>query len=151
MINWKLWSLMLVFVLVFSPVALGASGELTLLTVGETTSGERLGDTANLELSVKAGSGRVFINSFPFTREDTQVSVRFAKNVACNFLEINCDKLDFFYSIDVKSSSVGGPSAGAAITILTISVLSNNKLDEGTVITGTINSGGIVGPVSGLR
>lgn len=151
MINWKLWSLMLFFVLVFSPVVLGVSGEIALLTVGETASGERAGDTANLELNVKAGSGRVFINSFPFTREDTQVSVRFAKNVACNFLEINCDKLDFFYSIDVKSSSVGGPSAGAAITILTASVLSNNNLNEDTVITGTINSGGIVGPVSGLR
>lgn len=149
--NLKFWSFLLMFIVLFLPIVFGAKGDITLLTVGETTTGERVGDTAKLHLNVESGSGRVFINSFPFTREDTQVSVRFAKNVACNFLEIDCELLDFFYTIDISSSSVGGPSAGAAITALTISVLSNNDLDDDVVVTGTINSGGIIGPVSGLR
>ncbi|MFP4568042.1 MAG: S16 family serine protease [Candidatus Woesearchaeota archaeon] len=147
----KILGLVLFFFILFSSFALGASGEITLLTVAESVDGARKGSTANILLDVSPGSGRVFINSFPFTREDTQVSVRFAMNFACNFLEIDCSKLDFFYSLDVASSSVGGPSAGAAIAALTIGVLSGENLRDDVVVTGTINSGGIIGPVSGLE
>lgn len=141
----------LVMILVFSPLVLGAKGEISLVTVGESVDGLIVGGTADAYLEVKLGSGRVFIDSFPFMREDTQVSVRFAKDVACNFLDVDCSRLDFFYTINIGSTSVGGPSAGAAIAVLTISVLSNEALDSDVVVTGTINSGGIIGPVSGLE
>lgn len=142
---------MVLLILLFVPFVFGARDSITLLTIGESINGDRRGGTADLFLEVKPGSGRVFINSFPFTREDTQVSIRFAREVACNFLEIDCSRLDFFYSIDIGSSSVGGPSAGAAIAVLTVGVLNGDSLAKNVVITGTINSGGIVGPVSGLE
>ncbi len=143
--------LVFLFFVIFAPFVFGASGEISLVTVGESFDGEKIGGVADISLKVKPGSGKVFIDSFPFTREDTQVSVRFAKDIACNFLELDCSVLDFFYSIDIGSTHVGGPSAGAAISALTISVLNNEVLDDSVVVTGTINSGGIVGPVSGLR
>jgi predicted S18 family serine protease len=151
MVKFKFLVFFFVFLFLSSSLVFGAKGDITLLTVGESPSGSRKGGTADISLEVSAGSGKIFINSFPFTREDTQVSVRFAKDVACNFLEVDCSLLDFFYSINIGSSSVGGPSAGAAIAILTISVLNNEKLSGDVVITGTINSGGIIGPVSGLE
>lgn len=142
--------LLLVLILLFSLTAVSArSADITLLTVGEINN-QSVGGTANLRLEIRPGTGRVFIDSFPLTQLDTQISTRFGKQVACNFLNVNCDQFDFFYTIRATSSLVGGPSAGAATTILTISVLENIPLNKGVVMTGTINSGGIIGPVSGI-
>ena len=149
--NFRFWVFLVFSFVVMTSFVFGAKGEISLVTVGETADGVKVGGVADISLEVKPGSGKVFIDSFPFTREDTQVSVRFAKDVACNFLEIDCSRLDFFYSIRIGSSSVGGPSAGAAIAVLTTSILSNDDLNDNIVISGTINSGGIIGPVSGLE
>lgn len=123
---------------------------ITLLTVGESEEGEQRGGIAQLELEVKPGTGRIFMDSFPLTRVDTQISTRFAKDVACDFVNMNCNNYDFFYTIRAESSVVGGPSAGAAMTVLTASVLDGHKVDDSKAITGTINSGGVIGPVSGV-
>jgi uncharacterized protein len=126
------------------------SADITLLTVGEINN-QSVGGTANLKLEIRPGTGRVFIDSFPLTQLDTQISTRFGKQVACNFLDANCDQYDFFYTIRATSALVGGPSAGAATTVLTISVLEDIALNKDVVMTGTINSGGIIGPVSGIE
>ena len=131
-------------------VAEARQGHTTLLTVGERNN-ETFGGTADLYLDIKPGSGRVFIDSFPLSRIDTQISTRYAKDVACNFLDMDCTKKDFFYTIRTGSSVVGGPSAGASTALLTISLLDNTKLDRDIVMTGTINSGGIIGPVAGIE
>lgn len=122
----------------------------TLLTVGELSNGERIGGTAHLTLSIGPGSGRVFIDSLPLTRLDTQITTRFAQRIACDYLDVDCSNVDFFYTIRAQTSLVGGPSAGAATTLLTLSLLSGNTLDENIGITGTINTGGLVGPVAGI-
>ena len=57
---------------------------------------------------------------------------------------------DFFYTIRANSNIVGGPSAGAAITVLTVSVLEDLPLNKKASITGTINTGGIIGPVGSV-
>lgn len=149
--RYSLFVFVFLFIIVSSPQVIGVGGDITLVTVGESVDGQRRGGLAELFLEIRPGSGRVFIDSLPFSREDTQVSIRFAKNVACSFLEMDCSDIDFFYTINIGSSSVGGPSAGAAIAVLTISVLSGDPLDDSVVVTGTINSGGIIGPVSGLE
>lgn len=141
--------MVLVFVLLsFSAAA--EKGHLTLLTVGERGN-ETIGGTADVYLDVKPGSGRIFIDSFPLTKIDTQISARFANEVACDFLDKDCSDKDFFYTIRATSSVVGGPSAGAALTVLTIAVLEDLDLNESVVMTGTINSGGIIGPVAGIE
>jgi uncharacterized protein len=45
---------------------------------------------------------------------------------------------------------VGGPSAGAAITIATIAALENKSINEKVMITGSVDSDGKIGRVSSI-
>jgi len=121
-----------------------------LLAVKETENGYE-GGIADLYLEIKPGSGRVFLETFPLTRTDTQMSTRFAKAIACDIIEKECDGIDFFYTITADSAIIAGPSAGASIAVLTVAMLENLELNEDYAITGTINSGGLIGPVGGLK
>jgi len=126
------------------------SGHIGLLTVSELANNTQQGGTADLYLVVKPGSGRIFIDSFPLSKIDTQITMRFASEVACDLLDKDCSGYDFFYTITANSAVVGGPSAGAAATVLTVAVLDNKVLDNKTIMTGTIDSGNLIGPVSGI-
>ena len=138
----------LIFLLVI-PAALAGQGQMKLLAV-QGTDGNYSGSSADLFLETRPGSGRVFLETYPLTKMDTQISTRFAKEIACNYFDLDCDEFDFIYTIKSTSSIVGGPSAGAAIAVLTTAVVKDLKIDKEMAITGTINSGGIVGPVGGL-
>jgi len=131
--------------------SIGSSGHIALLTVSESDNiSMEQGGVADLQLVVKPGTGRIFIDSFPLSKIDTQVTLRFASEMACDLLNKDCSNYDFFYTITANSGLVGGPSAGAAATVLTVAVLDNQILDNNTVMTGTINSGDLVGPVAGV-
>ena len=139
----------LIAFLLFLPVVFAKQGHMKLLAVSEEN--EQKGGIADLFLQIELGTGRVFLETFPLTRVDTQISTRFAKEIACEFSSVECDNFDFFYTITADSAIIAGPSAGAPITILTISLLNGWPLKEDAAITGTINSGGLVGPVGGLK
>jgi len=142
--------LLLLLVLLIIPVALAKSGHMPLLAVTQKDGIEQ-GVIADLYLDIVPGQGRVFIDTFPLTKLDTQMSTRFAKQIACNFLDVSCNNYDFFYTIRAKSAIIGGPSASGAAAVLTVALLDNLKLDEEIAMTGTINSGGIIGPVAGIK
>lgn len=123
---------------------------LKLLAVEESEAGYS-GSPADLYLEIREGSGRVFLDTQPLTKLDTQVSTRFAKDIACSHFKLSCSQYDFIYTIKADSSIVGGPSAGAAIAALTTIALLDLPVDNYTTITATVNSGGIVGPVGGIK
>ena len=127
--------------------ATAASGHTKLLATTDPVHG---GVSADLYLETTPGTGRIFIESYPLTKIDTQISTRFAKEAACSYTGKNCDNTDFFYTISADAAIIGGPSAGAAMAALTAAVLNGEKLEQKTAITGTINSGGIIGHVGGL-
>jgi len=77
------------------PVVNAQSGHMKLLAVSDTENGQR-GGIADLFLEIQPGSGRVFLETFPLTRLDTQISTRFAKEIACDFADVDCNKFDFF-------------------------------------------------------
>ncbi len=135
------------FILLVTPVY---AKSMTLLAVSQTKDG-LVGTTADLELEIKTGTGRVFISTFPLTNVDTQISFRMAEEYACDFLDRDCNNYDFYYVIRSDSPIIGGPSAGGAATLLTISTLDNLNIDPKIAATGTINSGGIIGPVAGVK
>ncbi len=126
------------------------SKEMALLAVQESPQGFK-GSLANVRVELRGGTGRVFLDTFPLSKIDTQISTRFAKEIACKYIDADCQSKDFVYTLRSDSGIIGGPSAGAALSVLTIAALNNINLDSKTVITGTINSGGIIGPVSGLK
>lgn len=146
------WFLFVVIIL-FSTSALAQKQyTLKLLAVQENGNGTLTGSGADLFLELKEGSGRVFLDTYPVPKMDTQISTRFAKEIACHQYKLPCNRYDFIYTIRAKSNIIGGPSAGAAIAALTtIAVLDLDYHNGDTAITGTINSGGIIGPVGGTK
>ncbi len=100
--------------------------------------------------SVK-GTGKVLVDieNLVFW-DDTQTSIRTAKIVAREITGKDLSKYDLIYNIHTNATMIGGPSAGAAITIATIAAIENKKLRDDVMITGSIDSDGIIGPVSGV-
>ncbi|MFT4250332.1 MAG: S16 family serine protease [Candidatus Woesearchaeota archaeon] len=130
------------------PVA-AASSTIDILSVSESE--DRLGGVATASLSTRSGSGAVFIDSYPLTRIDTQLSARFARLYACSLAGVDCSQVDFFYTLRAGSSIIGGPSAGAALTVLSYAELTGLPIDRSTTITGTITGSGLIGPVGGIE
>lgn len=126
-----------------------ASGEITLLALTER-GGERAGSVASLSLEIQDGDERVFLETFPMTKVATQASLRFAQQIACKELELDCDGVDFLFRIDALPGIVGGPSAGSAAAVLVSALLLDKPVPSDVAVTGTINSGGTIGPVGGL-
>ncbi len=142
--------LLIVFLLAFPIVSAQETYHLKLLAVQENGT-NYIGSEADLFLELIEGSGRVFLETKPLTKMDTQISTRFAKEIACKHFKLDCNKYDFIYTIRSASNIIGGPSAGAAISALTTIAVLDLKYDEEVTITGTINSGGIVGHVGGVK
>lgn len=111
------------------------------------------GNGAATTLSVEAvkGSGKtlVEIENLLFWA-DTQQSIRMSRLVAGNYSKNNIKDYDLIYSVTADATLIGGPSAGAAITIATIFALNGEKPREDVMITGAINHDGSIGPVSSI-
>ncbi len=135
--------------LLLLPFAAARSAHITALSVVDENS--TVGGIADIFLEIKPGTGAVYIESFPLTKIDTQVSTRVAKEIACQRSRVDCSKFDFFYIINVRSSVIGGPSAGGATAVLTYALLEELPINNRTAMTGAIMSGGIIGPVGGVR
>ncbi|MBI2143265.1 hypothetical protein HYU20_02900 [Candidatus Woesearchaeota archaeon] len=141
--------------LIIPAIAAAASTEekeygLKLLAVSETGDGV----TANLYLRIAPGTGNVFIEAEPVTKLDTRISLKLAKEIACESLPAissRCDGNDFFFRIEANASLVGGPSAGAAAAALAIAAVDDASISQSVAVTGTINSGGLIGQVGGLK
>jgi uncharacterized protein len=135
--------------LLLLPSALAAQGTIHLLAVVEG-GGQTSGTLAKLELETQPGTGRVFLDTYPLTKIATQISMRFAEQVACAELDKDCTGTDFFFAVRASPGIVGGPSAGAAAAVLAAALIDGRSIDQSVGITGTINAGGLIGPVGGL-
>jgi len=121
-----------------------------ILVPAVDSSGE--GVVTKLIVYVLPGSGKtlVDINQLLFW-VDTQQSIQTAKSVAQKLTGIDLSNFDIVYSIeDINASIIGGPSAGAALTIATIAAIQGKKIKNDISITGTINPDGTIGPVGGI-
>ncbi|MBI2665285.1 hypothetical protein HYX12_01525 [Candidatus Woesearchaeota archaeon] len=90
--------LMITLLVVLSPQILAQEGKqyhLKLLAVQENN-GTYEGSDADLFLELKEGTGRIFLETFPLTKLDTQISTRFAKDIACT--HFNLDYPTYAYS-----------------------------------------------------
>ncbi|OYT41384.1 hypothetical protein B6U80_01430 [Candidatus Pacearchaeota archaeon ex4484_26] len=114
---------------------------------------DRQGEGVSVKLSVEAkkGTGKTLIDIgslFFFT--DTQESIMTARKVASELTGLNLNEYDLTYEISAQADSIGGPSAGAALTIATIAALQNLKLRNDVMMTGRIFPDGTIGEVSAI-
>jgi len=118
-------------------------------------SGEKdnlVGSTIDLNLEIKEkGSGKIFINLNSLEEIDTQISIINSQKIACKLFELDCSNYDFYYTFDGSALVLKGPSASSAIAILTVKTLKKESLKNNAVITGSLNSGGLIGEVGGVE
>ncbi len=144
-------TLIILVTILILPFGSAIKGSMKLLAVSEIEDNKLKGSLANLDLEIVPGTGRLFIDTYPLSKVDTQISTRFAKEIACDFLGKYCERYDFFYTIRANTHIIGGPSGSSAITALTIILLDDLEYDQDIALTGTINSGGFIGPVGGVK
>lgn len=141
----KLFCLFIFILLLSSVFAVLSKGEMKVFAV--TTEGEAV--TADLILTIEAGTGEIWTNVNPLVGTTTQSAAITAVELAGNYSG-QTKNHDFKFDIDSDASIVEGPSAGAAMALLAISMLQDKKLDEKIGMTGTISRQGKVGPVGGV-
>ncbi len=103
---------------------------------------------ANIE--IRSGKGRVLINTNPFVEPDTQFSAETAVKVAQQLAKVTLADRDVILTFEANTTLVGGPSAGAAMTVATYAALQNKKITPEVMITGTIEPDGSIGEVGGI-
>ncbi|HET6404114.1 MAG TPA: S16 family serine protease [Candidatus Thermoplasmatota archaeon] len=146
----------LLVLLLLAPSAVGATFEtsrtivMRAAAVSETSEGF-VGATATISItSARNGSGHVFLDTFPLTEVDMQGSARLAARVASQLTGHPVSAHDFFFVVRSNSQQIGGPSAGAAMTVGAIAAINDWSVREDALMTGTINPDGTVGPVGGI-
>ncbi len=122
----------------------------TIKAVAVKTGEKPEGVVINITVTVTPGTGKVFVSVVPYTEIDMQGSAQLAALTACDLLGLDFTKYDFFYEINASAPIVGGPSAGAVMTIATIAALKNLTLRKDVFMTGMIYPDGFIGPVGGI-
>jgi len=109
------------------------------------------GGLVNVSMSLVEGNGTVFVSVLPSTGEVTQKSIYDAVAYAYSIADARgpCDVLVSF-SGNPSTSYIDGPSAGASLAVMAYALIENRTMRNDSIITGTIESGGAVGPVGGL-
>ncbi len=108
------------------------------------------GLVGSVDVEVNLGRGRVLMNTNPFLEPDTQFSAETATQIAEQYTKKSLDDRDVIYSFDIDGQVLGGPSAGAAMTVATIAAIEGKQVRNDVAITGTIEEGGKIGFVGGV-
>jgi len=104
---------------------------------------------ADLTLQIKPGYGKIYSLVESLVGTSTQSTEKSAIAVAKNYFS-DIEKYDYFFDINSDASIVEGPSAGAAMALLTVSCVTDAKLPNYVSATGTMDDEGYVGAVGGV-
>ena len=110
------------------------------------------GSIMNISVEIGPGKGRVMVQTRPLMGVVFQSAANTAVAVAVNKTGSDLSKSDVIFSIDAgdKISEVDGPSAGALMTLLTISAIEKQPLTGTMTLTGTIDNNGHIGAIGGV-
>jgi len=110
------------------------------------------GTLINISVEIQPGKGRVLVQTTPLMGVVFQDAANTAVSVAENKTGKSLSNSDVIFSINAKDQipGVDGPSAGALMTLLTISAIDKNALNDSITLTGTIDSEGNVGAIGGV-
>jgi predicted S18 family serine protease len=107
----------------------------------------------NISVEIQLGEGRVLFQTTPLMGVLFQDAGNTAVLVAENKTGKSLSSSDVIFSINAKNQipRVEGPSAGALMTLITISAIDRNiKLNNSITLTGTIDSKGNIGVIGGV-
>jgi predicted S18 family serine protease len=112
---------------------------------------DEMGMVDKMRLKLIPGSNDILINTNPFLEPDVQYAVKTAVTYAISRTpDYGYDK-DFIFDFNATEAQlIGGESAGASATILSLAALENKEIKRDSVITGTINPDGTVGRVGSV-
>ncbi len=108
------------------------------------------GSLTNITLVVSKGNGTVNVVGPAIVASSTLQSAMTAAMYASNYTGYKFKNYNFTYDIMDTGGNVSGPSAGAAMTMLAVSALTNRNLRTDFTMTGTIESNGSIGQVGGI-
>ncbi|HII09721.1 TPA: hypothetical protein HA310_01235, partial [Candidatus Micrarchaeota archaeon] len=108
------------------------------------------GSLTNITLVVTKGNGTVSVIGPQTVASSTLQSARTAAIYASNYTNHVFQNYNFTYDIMDVGDNVSGPSAGAAMTMLAVSALTNRRLRSDFTMTGTILSNGSIGQIGGV-
>ncbi len=132
-----------------------ADGPLRTGDAIRTVDGADVVDLADLQARV-AAAGTTTPLSFGITRDgqDSTVEVTPAERDGRPVIGIvTSTSYEFPFEVDIQLDDVGGPSAGMMFALGIMDKLEEGSLTGGKAIagTGTIDAGGTVGPIGGIR
>ncbi|MEM7826658.1 MAG: S16 family serine protease [Candidatus Aenigmatarchaeota archaeon] len=143
--------LTIVFIIFFVSTCFAYESQVTMYVPAvENVDGKQRGVLAVLHTSIRPGNGHIFVDTLPLTEIDTQAGARMAREAVESILDIDLYEYDLFFVIRSDAPVVGGPSASGAMAAGIVASLLNLSIDTSVVMTGTINTDGSIGHVSGL-
>ncbi|WP_367343705.1 S16 family serine protease [Methanomethylovorans sp.] len=110
------------------------------------------GSLMNISVEVDHGKGRVLVETKPLMGVVFQDAANTAVFVAQNMTGTNMMISDTIFSITAPGEipAVDGPSAGALMTLIMISAINNEQLNDSITLSGTIDQYGHVGEIGGV-
>lgn len=104
-----------------------------------------------VEISLVPGKGDTLIDIRPFNSPSVQLSARNAVDSAMREAGIRSlrDK-DIKIKFNIDAQAVGGESAGLAIGLAVLALITDTKVKDYVAATGTIDADGSVGKVGGI-
>lgn len=113
------------------------------------------GDLLDIEALKFEGSGKIQITGKlgEVMKESAQAALSYARSIGSE-LKIDSKKFknfDFHIHVPEGATPKDGPSAGVALCISLVSVLTNNKVRKDVAMTGEITLSGRVLPIGGLK
>jgi predicted S18 family serine protease len=131
---------------VFQKVETEQSGPFVRESVSEN------GTLINISVETQTGKGRVLVQTTPLMGVVFQDAANTAVFVAQQKTGVLLSGSDTIFSITAEDEipGVDGPSAGALMTLLTISALNGSTLNQSITLTGTIDNEGHVGAIGGV-
>jgi predicted S18 family serine protease len=108
------------------------------------------GGLINVTATLVPGEGDAYVTVYPLIGLSTQHSIDQAVLYAHAMSgdSRDCDVL-FKFGDEYAANYIEGPSAGSALTVMTYALLENRSIRDDTIITGSVNRFGKVGPVGG--
>jgi len=141
-------SMLFLAIIIISPFsyALIEHGSMKIFAVSGTDSAM----DATLNIEIHPGTGQILANIDSLVGNATQESQKNAVNATDKVIGDTKTKYDYVFNIQSGAYSIDGPSAGAAMALLMVSMFKDKNIATDVSMTGTITQDGYVGDVGGI-